>query len=108
MNIRLLLGFILLYAVRALAAVTSDPVYPLHLDKSYRQDYDLSVVRTPDGYLWIGSDNGLNRYDGYNLRQFKHDPNDPKSLGSTRGFKVFVDAGGTRVIMNDYILSGRW
>lgn len=104
MNIRLLLCFILLYAVRALAAVTSDPVYPLHLDKSYRQDYDLSVVRTPDGYLWIGSDNGLNRYDGYNLRQFKHDPNDPKSLGSPRGFKVFVDAGGTLWVL-DFALS---
>ena len=28
------------------------------------------------GFIWIGTENGLNRYDGYNFYQFYHDDND--------------------------------
>lgn len=30
--------------------------------------------------MWFGTGNGLNRYDGYNVLKFKHDPNDPNSI----------------------------
>jgi len=33
-----------------------------------------------DGFLWIGTRSGLNRYDGYNCKTFKHDPSNPNSL----------------------------
>ena len=32
------------------------------------------------GYLWIATDDGLNRYDGYTFKVYRHDPNDPASL----------------------------
>ena len=31
-----------------------------------------SIVQTPDGYLWIGTDNGLVSYDGINFRPFRN------------------------------------
>ena len=30
-----------------------------------------SIAQTPDGYLWIGTDKGLVRFDGLNFRQFE-------------------------------------
>lgn len=33
-----------------------------------------------NGFLWIGTRNGLNRFDGYNFKVFKHSPSDPNSL----------------------------
>ncbi len=85
----------LLLALTAVADDSSVRVHPLHLDKPYRQDYNLSALRDKDGYLWIASDNGLKRYDGYSVRNFAHDPQNPISLGSPNISQVFIDAGGT-------------
>jgi diguanylate cyclase (GGDEF)-like protein/PAS domain S-box-containing protein len=32
------------------------------------------------GFIWFGTEEGLNRYDGYTFVVFKHDPNDARSL----------------------------
>ncbi|HKF59378.1 MAG TPA: two-component regulator propeller domain-containing protein [Blastocatellia bacterium] len=31
-----------------------------------------AIAQTPDGYLWLGSENGLVRFDGLNFRLFNH------------------------------------
>ncbi|MBN2742775.1 MAG: hypothetical protein JXR39_02670 [Marinilabiliaceae bacterium] len=38
------------------------------------------VVQDTHGYVWIGTDEGLNRYDGYECDQFEHNRFDEKSL----------------------------
>ncbi len=35
-----------------------------------------------NGFLWIGTQSGLNRYDGYGFKTFKHNPDDSSSLPS--------------------------
>ena len=91
----LIAGLSLLLALTAVADDSSVRVHPLHLDKPYRQDYNLSALRDKDGYLWIASDNGLKRYDGYSVRNFAHDPQNLTSLGSPNISRVFIDASGT-------------
>ena len=39
-----------------------------------------AIVQDHVGYLWFGTEEGLNRYDGYGFVVFKHDPLDPGSL----------------------------
>lgn len=40
-----------------------------------------SIVQDEQGFLWFGSGyDGLLRYDGKNIKEFKHDPNNPISL----------------------------
>ena len=38
------------------------------------------IVQDKYGFLWIGTQDGLNRYDGYNIRIFKNDPEKINSL----------------------------
>ena len=38
------------------------------------------ILQDRVGFLWLGTQNGLNRYDGYRFEVYKHDPADPTSL----------------------------
>lgn len=38
------------------------------------------VAQDPVGYMWIATDNGLQRYDGYRFVTYQHDPRQPGSL----------------------------
>jgi signal transduction histidine kinase/ligand-binding sensor domain-containing protein/DNA-binding response OmpR family regulator len=39
-----------------------------------------SVFKDSKGFIWIGTQSGLNRYDGYTCRVFKHSLSDPLSI----------------------------
>lgn len=52
-----------------------------------------SIVQTPDGYLWIGTHNGLVRFDGVRFVVF--DPINTPALKHARVLALFVDARGT-------------
>ncbi|MDW7695776.1 two-component regulator propeller domain-containing protein [Flammeovirgaceae bacterium SG7u.111] len=38
------------------------------------------IHQDEDGFIWVCTSNGLNRYDGYNMKTFFHIPNDSTSL----------------------------
>jgi diguanylate cyclase (GGDEF)-like protein len=41
-----------------------------------------AIAQDRDGFIWIGSQTGLMRFDGYTFRTYQHDPRDPDSLPS--------------------------
>ncbi|MBS4034232.1 MAG: SpoIIE family protein phosphatase, partial [Ignavibacterium sp.] len=46
------------------------------------------------GYVWIGTINGLTRYDGYEFKRFYNDPNDPTSIQGLVIWSLFEDSKG--------------
>ena len=54
-----------------------------------------SLMQDSRGYIWIGTFDGLNRYDGYDVTVYKHDPEDPGSISSSFSSYIFEDASGT-------------
>lgn len=56
--------------------------------KNYQVDEGLSsntitiIFQDKNGFIWLGTRNGLNRFDGYHFRGYKNDKNDPLSIGS--------------------------
>src|SRR5262249_22024805 len=38
------------------------------------------IFKDANGFVWFGTVSGLNRYDGYQFKIFKHEPGDRKSL----------------------------
>lgn len=46
------------------------------------------------GYIWIGTSNGLNRYDGQNCILFEHNPLDSNSLSDNWILSLIADTSG--------------
>jgi signal transduction histidine kinase/ligand-binding sensor domain-containing protein len=51
-----------------------------------------SIARDNKGFLWIGTENGLNKFDGYSFTPYHHNSNDPFSLSNDWIFRLKVDS----------------
>ena len=52
------------------------------------------MLQDKEGFIWAGTKNGLNRYDGYSFKVFTSDPYNPHSLSSNTIMKLFEDSKG--------------
>ena len=64
------------------------------IDNGLSQGSVISLLHDDLGWLWVGTEDGLNRYDGYNFRVYRHDPSDPTSLGSGYTTAIYKDQSG--------------
>jgi len=48
-----------------------------------------SIFKDSNGFMWFGTISGLNRYDGYKFRVFKHSANNPNSLADNSVTGIF-------------------
>jgi ligand-binding sensor domain-containing protein/signal transduction histidine kinase len=53
-----------------------------------------AIVQDQRGFLWFGTQYGLNRYDGYRFRVFKNEPDDPGSVCDVQIGALFSDRDG--------------
>ncbi|MFC2152489.1 two-component regulator propeller domain-containing protein, partial [Bacteroidota bacterium] len=51
-------------------------------------------LQDSEGYLWIGTQNGLNRFTGYGFDKFIHDPFDSNSISDNWIFSIVEDRTG--------------
>ncbi|MEO6672642.1 MAG: two-component regulator propeller domain-containing protein, partial [Ginsengibacter sp.] len=42
----------------------------------------LCILRDSRGFMWFGTHDGLNKYDGYKFTVYKNDPQKPNSLSN--------------------------
>lgn len=54
----------------------------LGVPEGLSSDETTCVFKDNLGYLWIGTQNGLSRYDGYSVNKWYNDPSNPESLPS--------------------------
>src|SRR5712671_1315415 len=55
-----------------------------------------AIAQTANGYLWIGTDNGLMRFDGFNFQVVRLTPSSPSSDGPVLG--LATDADGNLLV----------
>lgn len=66
----------------------------LSLEEGLSQSSVLAVAQDVLGYLWIGTEDGLNRYDGDRPEIFTHDPRDPRSIPNDFIYGLAAAANG--------------
>ena len=58
------------------------------------ENFIYSILQDKKGFLWIGTHDGLNRYDGYRFQKFRHDPADTNSIIDNSIYSICEDANG--------------
>ena len=56
--------------------------------------YTHCILQDQKGFIWIGTDKGLNRFDGYSFKTYLADQNDPTSISSNNITEIFEDNKG--------------
>jgi diguanylate cyclase (GGDEF)-like protein len=73
------------------------------LEEGLSQQAVNTIVQDNEGFMWFGTEDGLNRFDGYEFRQLRHDRGDDQTLpngwisslvASEDGLWIGTDGGG--------------
>ncbi|MCS0584268.1 ATP-binding protein [Massilia pinisoli] len=64
------------------------------LEEGLSQESVLAMLQDRDGFMWFGTQAGLNRFDGYRTQVFRNDPNDPASLADNYVRAAYEDGQG--------------
>lgn len=88
----LLLLLCLLINVRSVAQQTAWQSISIAEGLSQGMVYDL--MQDQEGFIWIATKDGLNRYDGYNFKVYTHDPYNPFSISGNTCTALLQDTKG--------------
>lgn len=53
-----------------------------------------AILQDKQGFMWFGTKDGLNRYDGLTFRKFKHNEHSPRSIGNNFITALYEDTKG--------------
>lgn len=76
-------GLLLLFCLSSTAQNINLHFNNLSFDAGLSDKLVFSIAQDQTGLMWFGTLDGLNRYDGYNFKIFRHDPGDPNSISAS-------------------------
>ena len=66
----------------------------ISLEQGLSQSIVTSIVQDSRGFMWFGTEDGLNIYDGFGFEVIRNDPNDPNSLSYNQITTIYEDRSG--------------
>lgn len=70
------------------------PVERLSLDEGLSQSTVYAIHQNQQGFMWFGTQDRLNKYDGYSFTIYKPDLDDPRSVSSGDVYEIHEDRPG--------------
>ena len=86
------------------------PMYFQHLTmrEGLSQSTVMSVLQDSRGFLWLATEGGLDRYDGYSIREYRRERDNPRALASDYVWALAEDARGDLWLATDGGGLARW
>ncbi|HEV9036017.1 MAG TPA: two-component regulator propeller domain-containing protein, partial [Puia sp.] len=89
--------------ILALLALIASPALPgqsyyfrhLQVENGLSNNAVICSLQDNRGFLWFGTKDGLDRFDGYSFKIFRNDPDDTTSIGSNFIHALYQDPDGT-------------
>ncbi len=66
----------------------------ISVEQGLSQSSVWSIIEDSYGFMWFGTADGLNKYDGYSFQVYRHNPQDSGSLSNNTAWTVFEDRTG--------------
>ena len=85
----------LLITLFSIVTLTSTGQSHFYTSERLSSNQITQICQDKEGYIWIGTEYGLNKYDGYRFTNFLHDRENPNSVSSNVISHLFQDAEGT-------------
>jgi signal transduction histidine kinase/CheY-like chemotaxis protein/ligand-binding sensor domain-containing protein/HPt (histidine-containing phosphotransfer) domain-containing protein len=87
--------FVVLIPYLAESQITS-PINFHHLttENGLSSNFTTSTLQDKEGFLWIATHNGLNKYDGYDFIRYTHSAEDSHSISSNQTNTLYEDGKG--------------
>ena len=92
LTLRMILMLLVICAWRGLAYTQEEFAVTWYTTRDGLPHNDVrSIAQDSTGFLWIATWDGLSRYDGYEFRNYYHDPDDSTTIPYFSAEKVVVD-----------------
>lgn len=97
---------LLRFALLWLLLITPAPLYAqeapsqtlrftrLTIDEGLSNPAVQALLQDQQGFIWVGTEGGLNRFDGYRFTPYRHQPNNDNSLGDNEITALSLDSSG--------------
>ncbi|MBK9271088.1 MAG: hypothetical protein IPM48_05795 [Saprospiraceae bacterium] len=86
--------FILFLLAQQLAGQSVPVISRLTVNDGLSQEMIFDMIQSKDGFIWIATKDGLNRYDGSRFKIFSPDPFNPFAVGGGEIRQLFEDSRG--------------
>lgn len=91
---RLLAGILMMLSLCA-SAQMEYVVQHYSVEDGLSQNTVMAILQDREGFMWFGTWDGINRFDGYNFTTYKSHPNNPNNvLKSNRVDEIYEDSVG--------------
>lgn len=96
MRILLSISMLIVSVVGSVIAGATEYFYqPISIDEGLSQSSVRSIIRDSQGFLWLGTRYGLNRYDFQSIETYYHNPTDSTTLPDNNINFIFEDKNHT-------------
>lgn len=73
----------------------------LTVDNGLSNNHIGAITQDKKGFIWFATDNGIDRFDGQNIKSYRFNEDDPKSISSNNNRALYCDSQGTLWIGNE-------
>src|SRR5262245_17882283 len=80
----------------------------LSLDQGLSQSTVFAILQDSEGFMWFGTENGLNRYDGYGFKRYERNPHSADALHDDFIWAAVEDQNGDLWFGTDGDGLSRW
>ncbi|MDJ0839933.1 MAG: ATP-binding protein [Acidobacteriota bacterium] len=90
----LLLSGTLFFTVGSHPAFAQYRLSSIDWKQGLSESHVFSIIQDRMGFMWFATRDGLNRWDGYEMRVFRHDREKPDSLANSYIYTIYEDDEG--------------